>query len=290
MSGLGPFFESYYRLRPVNATFTGVHQHDDRLPDWSPEGLAAAADEMRSLRASLGDGELDAAAGLGDVERRDRQLAASFLDVQIAEIEGLHFQRGNPSLALAEAVFGVISLITRPFAPAVRRSAALAVRLQAIPAFLAGARRSMVHGVPDQWRARCLQECEGATRLLRDGVGRWLAFESLADDPVRDGCAKAMRAVDDYRRWLTQEVPAAPAARLAIGSAFFDLLLRRGHHCTRGAAALAADASGALDDALEMLERRARAITAGGYVEVQARLAEAHPTVADYLATYQRAW
>jgi hypothetical protein len=33
---LDRFFESYYRLRPVNATFTGVHAHDARLPDWSP--------------------------------------------------------------------------------------------------------------------------------------------------------------------------------------------------------------------------------------------------------------
>ena len=50
---LDAFFESYYRLRPVNATFTGVHEHDHRLPDWSPDGLAAALDEMRRLRASL---------------------------------------------------------------------------------------------------------------------------------------------------------------------------------------------------------------------------------------------
>ena len=53
MTALAAFFDSYYRLRPVNATFTGVHEHDDRLPDWSPDGLAAAADEMRALRASL---------------------------------------------------------------------------------------------------------------------------------------------------------------------------------------------------------------------------------------------
>ena len=61
MADLGPFFESYYRLRPVNATFTGVHDHDHRLPDWSPEGLAAAVDEMASLRASLAEVPADAA-------------------------------------------------------------------------------------------------------------------------------------------------------------------------------------------------------------------------------------
>src|SRR5262247_311086 len=53
MTALAAFFDSYYRLRPVNATFTGVHDYDDRLPDWSPDGLAAAADEMRRVRDSL---------------------------------------------------------------------------------------------------------------------------------------------------------------------------------------------------------------------------------------------
>ena len=80
---LDAFFESYYRLRPVNATFTGVHDHDHRLPDWSPEGLAAGADEMRALRASLAaTGEFDTS--LHDASQRDRALAIAFLDVQIA--------------------------------------------------------------------------------------------------------------------------------------------------------------------------------------------------------------
>ena len=68
----------------MNATFTGVHDHDDRLPDWSPEGLAAAVDEMRALRASL-EGAAVAGSSLRDVATRDRELAISFLDVQIAE-------------------------------------------------------------------------------------------------------------------------------------------------------------------------------------------------------------
>src|SRR4030095_14801442 len=36
------FFESYYRLRPVTATFTGLHQFDRLLPDWSLTGLTLA--------------------------------------------------------------------------------------------------------------------------------------------------------------------------------------------------------------------------------------------------------
>src|SRR5258708_14749609 len=111
MTSLDRFFESYYRLRPVNATFTGVHDHDHRLPDWSPEGLEASRTEMLQLRAELetpaaaatsseplrrgradarsesgasqgGAGDL---ATLRDVASRDRALAAAFLDIQLAE-------------------------------------------------------------------------------------------------------------------------------------------------------------------------------------------------------------
>jgi Bacterial protein of unknown function (DUF885) len=286
---LDAFFESYYRLRPVNATFTGVHDYDDRLPDWSPDGLAAACDEMAAIRASL-DAIAADAASLRDVAVRDRALAASFLDVQIAEMASLHFQRGNPSLAIGEAAFGVISLITRRFAPAAERARSLAARLDAIPNFLAGARRSIVDGVPEPWRAKCLHECDGTTKLLRNGVPRWLAVESLDDPQILSACEQAAAAVAAYRTWLTHDVPAAAPRRLAVGSALFDLFLARGHHCPDTAVSLRSNAAAALDQALAELDRRARITAPGGYPEVHARLAEAHPTVADYLSTYQQIW
>ncbi|HMJ81825.1 MAG TPA: hypothetical protein VK504_01590, partial [Vicinamibacterales bacterium] len=84
---LDRFFESYYRLRPVTATFTGIHDHDHRLPDWSPDGLVSAVDEMKALHVAL-QAARPPAASVHDVTERDRQLAISFLDIQIAEHEG----------------------------------------------------------------------------------------------------------------------------------------------------------------------------------------------------------
>src|SRR5882672_6122540 len=158
MTSLGAFMESYYRLRPVNATYTGIHDHDHRLPDWSPDGLASAVDEMDALRASLTARSVRGGGGASpQVEQdggdRDRELAIAFLDVQIAEHESDHFQRGNPSLAAGEAIFGVIALMTRPFAPTAQRVDAAIARLTAIPAFLGRARRSIA-AVPDAWRAK----------------------------------------------------------------------------------------------------------------------------------------
>jgi uncharacterized protein (DUF885 family) len=304
MTALGAFFESYYRLRPVNATFTGIHAHDHRLPDWSPAGLDAAADEMRALRRTLVSGRDSgtpsaappAVATLRDVVARDRELAISFLDVQLEEDRSSHFQRGNPSLALGEAAFGVISLITRPFADAATRADALASRLDAVPTFLAGSQQAMVGAVPDEWRTKSLRECEGLEILFRDSVPRWLALESIGGasaDRVRRAALAARTGLEDFRLWLKRNASTGGAGapgRYDCGAALFDLLLTRGHWCSQSRKALAADAAAALDEALAALRERAQRVACGGWPEVQQRLVHRHPELHDYVPTYQRIW
>jgi hypothetical protein len=313
---LDAFFESYYRLRPVTATFTGVHEHDHRLPDWSPDGLASAVDEMRALRSALASTR-GPESTLGDVAERDRELATAFLDVQIAEHESGHFQRANPTLATGEAIFGTIALMTRPFAAVGDRAGAVIARLTAVPVFLEGARRSITARVPDEWRVKCGRECDGADRLLRDGIGRWIALERIDDssaDRLKRAAERAGAAFESFRDWLERGgPPAGPQLRAqrserrweaghdvsqshdenhryACGAELFDLLLTRGHWCGRPRTTLAAEAKQALDEALEQLHTRARAIAAGGWPEVQQRLMSAHPAPDDYLPSYQRAW
>jgi hypothetical protein len=337
MSRLAEFFDSYYRLRPVNATFTGIHDYDDRLPDWSPDGLAAAAAEMRRVRDTLvamraGDahalyvasgfsrtspradpstrslragtwvgpyGDVSAMA-LDDVAVRDRELAISFLDVQLAEDQSLHFQRGNPSLAIGEAAFGVISLMTRRFGDVRTRAPAAASRLAAVPAFLDGARQSIAPfdrlragGVPDPWRAKCLRECDGVERLFGQGVATWIESEEIPSAIAADltrASSEALAAVADFRRWLERDVQPAPADRLACGPELFDLLLSRGHWCETARLELKARAADALDEELACLHDRARNAAPGGWLEVQQRLSGLNPKAADYLETYQRIW
>lgn len=296
MNGLQPFFESYYRLRPVNATFTGVHDHDHRLPDWSPEGRESALDGMRALRQSLGGETVASRDGLKEVRGRDRALALAFLDVQIAEHESGHFEHSNPSLAAGEAIFSVIALMTRPFGPIGGRLDSAIARLSAIPGFLAGARRAMIRGIPDEWRLKALRECDGADRICGDGVTRWRDVEPdeaawpSRTDRLLHAAGLAREAFVDFREWLVRDATAAGPEQHACGPELFDLLLTRGHFSTCTRAALRADACAALDDALARLHELARAAAPGGWPEVQARLADAHPSTVDYLSTYQRIW
>jgi hypothetical protein len=292
MASLDRFFESYYRLRPVNATFTGIHDHDHRLPDWSPDGLNAARDEMTALRRSIQTPDPEAADVLADVTARDRALAAAFLDIQLAEDRGAHFVRGNPSLAAGEATFGAISLMTRRFAPVADRADAAIARLSAVPAFLTGARQAMTTGIRPEWRDRTLRECDGADRLFGEGVDRWLAVEAIDDRRAKalvTAARGARHAFDDLRAWLTRPAVTASGG-YACGPDTFDLLLGRGHWCARSRADLLTEARSALDEALARVHERSREIADGGWPEVQARLAARHPSTADYLPAYQDLW
>src|SRR6185295_8277275 len=133
------------------------------------------------------------------------QLAAAFLDVQIAELESRHFQRGNPSLAAGEAIFSVIALMTRPFAPVAERAEAAIARLAALPVFLEGARLSIDAGIPDEWRAKCLRECEGGSRLLGDGIRHWIAVEAIdyrRGHQLIAAAGRAAAALDAFKGWV----------------------------------------------------------------------------------------
>ena len=126
---LDRFFESYYRRRPVNATFIGVHEYDDLLPDFSRNGVADVVGEMRSLLEEL---EQLPDEGLSPAQAMDRMLAEGFLRIQLWEYGSKHFYAGNPSLYVSEAVFGSMSLLLRESTPLRQRLDAARSRLERV--------------------------------------------------------------------------------------------------------------------------------------------------------------
>jgi len=137
-STLSAFLEAYCRRFPVNASFLGVHDYDDRLPDFGENGIAETIDEMKTLRAGLRGNSID------------EQLARSFVTIQIEEYSGDHCHRANPALYTGEAIWGIL---TSP------------QRLNAVPRLLSQARQN-VRAAPIEWTKRAIRECRAAITLL----------------------------------------------------------------------------------------------------------------------------
>lgn len=286
---LDDFFASYYRHRPVNATFIGVHDYDDRLPDYSDAGRADLLSDITSLRErarALPVESLDPARAM------DRTLAEGFLDVEGWERRSGRFEAGNPSDAIGEAAFGVISLFLRPFAPLDRRVEAAAGRLGSTTTLLAAA-QTTIRAAPSAWTERAIRECDGTLALLTGGIDRLIHDEGVtprAEQSLRRSAALAARAVEEYRHYLAADLRRNATDSYAAGPEALDLLLRRGHALDQGADELERYAAEQLDASLAALHAGAAELGYSDWAAALATLAGTHPTVERYERRYGEIW
>ena len=286
---LDDFFAHYYRCRPVNATFVGVHEHDHALPDFSPEGSARTAAEMRDLRARLAS---IPTAGLPEARRHDLLLADGFLEIQLWEDAAPHFHRGNPALYTGEAVFSVLGLFLRDTEPLAERAEAAIARMNALPGFLAQARANL-REAPVAWTEQAIREARSGVTYFRDGL-RILAAERGIDAPGFLAAAEIARAAfAEHAARLEQDLLPRSSDAYACGREAFDRYLARGHCLTSGhdAAWVEAYAQAALERHRATLVERAREIDPSRTPEeLLAGLADRHPTVEGYYRAYAEVW
>ena len=285
------YFAQYFSRHPVNATFTGLHALDDRLPDWSAVGLAREAGEMRRLRGELADTANPTTAMLRtNAGMLDDELARANLDVRLAEYDSGFFHTRNPSLWTGEAIFSVVSLMIRGFAPVAERVRAMTARLNAIPRFLHAMPETIASPVPTMWIARAARECLAADGLFEAGLAAWMienAVSGEAAEALHDAAERA-RAAFTVAAASLAALPQSDSG-YAVGDDVFTTLLTRGHFCVESADALLTRALDELPVEQAKLESMAAA-TAGSWSAVQSALADDHPTIGTYYATFERRW
>ena len=294
-SVLDQFFSHHFRTHPVNATFTGIHEHDSRLPDWSSAGLDRLDDERRALHAALAHAHPSPSSANGyrtNTDSLDAELARGQLEIAVAEGRCQHGAGGNPALWTGEAIFSLISLMIRPFAPLGDRIGSAISRCTAMPQFLGDARTTMdARGAPTAWTARAIRECEGAAILLSRGVDAWIASDangSAGAARLRGAADGALAAFEEFAAWLrAQPVLADDCA--SCGADHFDLLLHRGHHYIGTRSDLLADARAQLLVEQDRLATMAQA-HGGSWSEAKERLSAHHPAPSDYLTAFTRVW
>lgn len=283
---LDRFFDSYYRRHPVNATFIGIHEYDDRLPDYSARGISDAAAEEESLRTALrGVPPEPLSAG----EALDRTLVEGWLEIRRWERASPHFVYENPSVYTGEAVFGVMALFLRDFAPAASRVEAAVARMHAIPALLAQGRAN-VRRAPRAWIDRAIRECAGADAFFQDGVEILLRELGASDPRMGEAAAAARAAFAEFRAYLETELRPKAHDGYACGGETFALLLRHGHFLERDAAAIRREAGERLAACERELGARAKEYGATTWQAALAQLADRHPTADGYYARYGEVW
>lgn len=286
-SWLDRFFDSYYRHRPVNATFIGVHDFDDRLPDYSNNGVADVTGEMWTL---LDQADAIDRQQLSTAQAIDLTLAVGYLRTQLWEFGSGHFQNGNPAVYTSEAVFGPLSLLLREGAPLQARLDAAFGRFERVPRLLAQGRENIARA-PRRWIEKAMDECLGGAKLATEGVGLFLAEHGVEHAQLIEAAGRAAQAFDDHRRYLRDEMlPSALDEGYSCGPDGLDLSIRESHQLAVSADEIAEQGRAEMERCKQRLADGAAAFGGAGWRDVLAELAEIHPPADAYLDAFQRTW
>lgn len=268
------------RRDPIEATWSGLHDHDREVPDLSAEGFAENARCARENVRALSEWSPET---LTPDDRIDHRLLLARFAAEAREIEQLAPQHHDPSLYPDTAVNGVYSLLAREFAPLADRLPAVHARLEKIPALL-DAGIANLQTSPAIWTEIAIEETQGAAEFLNDVVGPLVQERSQ----MRAALDAAQVACRRYEAFLRETHAPRDGMTFALGRELFDFKLQDEHLLPYDCQSLLAFGEKAVAETLRALREAAAQIDpAKDWTALVDMLRTDHPAADDLIATYR---
>ncbi|HWP36252.1 MAG TPA: DUF885 domain-containing protein [Gemmatimonadales bacterium] len=214
------YFDVRWHLDPVDATASGVRDHDHRLGRYTLEDVRQHLAALRALAGAVEGAEV---ASVEDEIDRTALLNEIRVSIHRFSVERVHVT--NPAFWLNHALEGLYFLLERRDRPLEHRARAAAGRLAEFPAFFEGARATL-RECPRVFVETALRVAAGAQQVLEE-VGRHLR---PADDPRFDQTlVSAGEALADFRRYLDGDLFPNANGAFAIGEEAFNFRLHYEH-------------------------------------------------------------
>ncbi len=269
-----------WHLDPVAATMAGLTAYDDRFGRYSPAAIAPHLAALKSLALAVEDTDVD-----GLETEIDRTALLNDLRVSIWQLEQDRPQAKNPEFWLTHLFSGLHGLLRRSDRGAAQNAAAMAGRLEDVPALLDDARTSLVEPVR-MFAETALQMCPGGVVLIRDIRALYAAGpagERVAAAAERAGAALAAFE-HDLDRWAE-----SGGEHFALGEDGFNFLLHHQHALRDTAPALWRYGLRLTEAVLADLTRRAESLGGGSdWAALADRLRGDHPAAEELVGAYTR--
>ena len=199
-AGFAPFVDRYLdgfaRRHPSIADGNGLHDHDDRLDDFSAQAIAA---EIATLKTAAAELAAFSDSSLTPDERVDKRILAGVIDGWLLEQETLQNWKRNPMTYATALSDGVHNLMTMENDAAPVRMRRIIAKLAGVPALLQAARTNIVNP-PRIFAERGLGMMRGASTMLTTDVS--VAFATEKGTPLMDSllsaATAAAKAIDAY--------------------------------------------------------------------------------------------
>ena len=211
------YLDDFARRHPSIAAGNGIHDHDDRLDDFSAAGIAA---EVKALERDATELRAFDAKTLTPDERVDQRILLGIIDGWLLEQKTLQNWRRNPMLYASALADGVHNLMTMTSDPAPVRMRQIIAKLHQLPAFLNDAKKNVVNP-PRLFAERGAGFMRGAQEMLGHDLD--LAFASEPNVALRDSLRKAadvaIPQIAAYVTYLERDVIPKATGDFTIGAA-----------------------------------------------------------------------
>ena len=275
-----------YEVHPTNATFDGVHLHDDLLEDLSRQAIDAQIRDLGGFARRLA--AIDPAR-LTDTERLERPALEANIRSRLFELEEIRTWERNPqhySDLLATSLAGQALF---DYAPLSERARRVLSKLRQVPRLIQAARDN-IKDPPGIFVKVGLESMRGTLRFINDDLPR--AFRDLSDlhilGDLADASTEASTALGKYIEYLENELAPRSKGSFRLGRDRFEEKFRLEEGITLSPDRLLSIAMRELNAAQEEFRRVASRINGGDPLAAWEKAKEDHPPAGQLIPVAQQ--
>jgi uncharacterized protein (DUF885 family) len=213
-------------LNPVEATLMGIHDWDHVMGDVSAEAFRNYAKEFKSYHEALLS-KIDQSLLTAD-ERLDYRLALSLASRMFIFLENERSWAKDPGIYPSMAIWGCYGILLHDFAPLDERLEAVLSRLKEIPAMLEAGKRN-ISSPPRVFIKTALDSILGGLPFFRHVMPIRAAEVPSLESELLSANSAAIRAIEEYGRWLTESITPGSDGEFAIGYDTFHQIMQLQH-------------------------------------------------------------
>ncbi|MEO6212207.1 MAG: DUF885 domain-containing protein [Vicinamibacterales bacterium] len=274
-----------HEVHPTNATFDGVHLHDDLLEDLSRPAIDGQIRDLGGFARRLG--AIDPAR-LTPVERLERPALDSSIRARLFELEQVRTWERHPQYYSEIIATSLASQALFDYAPLSERARRIASKLRQVPRLIQAARDN-IKDAPGIFVKVGLESMRGTQRFIEDDLPR--AFSKLDDlhvlGDLADTSMDASAAIGTFIEYLEKDLAPRSKGSFRLGREKFDEKMRLDEGLALDADRLLAIANRELATVQEEFRRVASKLNAGDPAAAWEKVKSDHPPAGQLVSVAQ---
>ncbi len=222
---LEQYYSAWFRYHPEMAVHVGVSGYEESLRPYSDDDMGALISLDEKILSTLDELNFEA---LASEQQIDYSIIYNSVTIELHELLEHDWRYRRPQdFVPVEAIHQLVSR------PVENMHKGLKHRLQTIPEYLRGARTYLTQHperIPGSWLQSAIEQATAGVGYLRDFLHYPdVSVQFSEPDRLQPLCDAAATALDEFARFLQQEIAPRASGDYACGPDFFEGMLHEAH-------------------------------------------------------------